>query len=256
MSTLVVTIHACASWEVGGEQPKGTYIIIGYMYVCIFGGFLKWWYPTTMGFHTKNDHFGVFWGTHNFRKHPYRPSNFSWFWWVLVWILLLQPTGRCNSGAAFEEAQGDGLPTSRCTESTPRMRERCRDLGSSPVATRWLFWRSVKAWWMFCFGWQNVRVNQSERSNFSYTCIWFVLRGGTLRFSWKRLRQMTLGSFTLYSWSFVSFRQYTLYFGQIVATKPRVGDTLHGVSVRTSPQFRFRNTNLPMMYCRVQFWTN
>ena len=28
----------------------------------ICGGFLKWWYPTTMGFPTKNDHFGVFWG--------------------------------------------------------------------------------------------------------------------------------------------------------------------------------------------------
>ena len=28
-----------------------------------YGGFLKWWYPTTMGFPTKNDHFGVFWGT-------------------------------------------------------------------------------------------------------------------------------------------------------------------------------------------------
>ena len=25
----------------------------------IFGGFLTWWYPTTMGFPTKNDHFGV-----------------------------------------------------------------------------------------------------------------------------------------------------------------------------------------------------
>ena len=24
------------------------------------GGFLKWWYPTTMRFPTKNDHFGVF----------------------------------------------------------------------------------------------------------------------------------------------------------------------------------------------------
>ena len=38
----------------------------------IFGGFLKWWYPTTMGFPTKNDHFGVFWGNHYFRKHPFR----------------------------------------------------------------------------------------------------------------------------------------------------------------------------------------
>ena len=37
----------------------------------LYAGFLKWWYPTTMGFPTKNDHFGVFWGYHNFRKHPY-----------------------------------------------------------------------------------------------------------------------------------------------------------------------------------------
>ena len=37
----------------------------------IFGGFLKWWYPTTMGFPTKNDHFGVFWGYHHLRKHPF-----------------------------------------------------------------------------------------------------------------------------------------------------------------------------------------
>ena len=37
----------------------------------IYGCFLKWWYPTTMGFPTKNDHFGVFWGYHHFRKPPY-----------------------------------------------------------------------------------------------------------------------------------------------------------------------------------------
>ena len=37
----------------------------------IYGGFLKWWYPTIMGFPTKNDHFGVFSGYHNSRKHPY-----------------------------------------------------------------------------------------------------------------------------------------------------------------------------------------
>ena len=37
----------------------------------IYGGFLKWWYPTTMVFPTKNDHFGVFWGYHHFRKPPY-----------------------------------------------------------------------------------------------------------------------------------------------------------------------------------------
>ena len=33
-------------------------------------GFLKCWYPTTMGFPTKKVHFGVFWGYHHLRKHP------------------------------------------------------------------------------------------------------------------------------------------------------------------------------------------
>ena len=36
------------------------------------GCFQKWWVsPTTMGFPTKNDHFGVFWGYPYFWKHPY-----------------------------------------------------------------------------------------------------------------------------------------------------------------------------------------
>ena len=40
-------------------------------YIYIYGGFLKWWVsPTTIGFPTKNDHFGVFWGYHHLRKHP------------------------------------------------------------------------------------------------------------------------------------------------------------------------------------------
>ena len=30
----------------------------------LVGGFLKWCYPTTMGFPTKNDHFEVFGGYH------------------------------------------------------------------------------------------------------------------------------------------------------------------------------------------------
>ena len=38
----------------------------------VYGGFLKWWYPTTMSFPTKNDNCGVFWGYHHLRKHPYR----------------------------------------------------------------------------------------------------------------------------------------------------------------------------------------
>ena len=31
----------------------------------IYGCFLKWWYPTTIGFPTFHDHFGVFWGYHH-----------------------------------------------------------------------------------------------------------------------------------------------------------------------------------------------
>ena len=34
------------------------------------GGFLKWWHSTTIGFPTKNDYFGMFWGYRHFRKHP------------------------------------------------------------------------------------------------------------------------------------------------------------------------------------------
>ena len=46
---------------------------MGYVDMDGYGGFLKWWVsPTTMGFRTKNDHCGVFWGYHHFRKHPYR----------------------------------------------------------------------------------------------------------------------------------------------------------------------------------------
>ena len=44
----------------------------------IYGCFHKWWYPTTMGFPTKNDHFGVFWGYPYFRKHPYM-DTYSFF---------------------------------------------------------------------------------------------------------------------------------------------------------------------------------
>ena len=44
-------------------------------FVTGYGGFQKWWYPTTIGFPTKNDHFGVFWGYHHLRKHPYIDDN-------------------------------------------------------------------------------------------------------------------------------------------------------------------------------------
>ena len=35
-----------------------------------YGCLLKWCYPTTMAFPTKNAHFGAFWGYHHLRKHP------------------------------------------------------------------------------------------------------------------------------------------------------------------------------------------
>ena len=43
-------------------QPPNLYLYMG--------GFLKWWYPTTMGFSPKNDHFVVFWGYHPFKETP------------------------------------------------------------------------------------------------------------------------------------------------------------------------------------------
>ena len=79
------------------NQPNvGKYTIqqfqrwIIYIYIHIFGVFLKWWYPTTMAFPTKNDHFGVFWGYRQKRKHLYiyiypRKSQHPKFWTSAAW---------------------------------------------------------------------------------------------------------------------------------------------------------------------------
>ena len=56
-----------------------------YIYICIF---LKWWYPTTMGFPTKNDHFGMFWGYHHLRKHPYIYIYISYGYLVVVELVI------------------------------------------------------------------------------------------------------------------------------------------------------------------------
>ena len=60
------------------KQPKNhksicmyTNTIIISIHIYLYGCFQKWWYPTTMGFPTKNDNFGVFWGYHHLRKHQY-----------------------------------------------------------------------------------------------------------------------------------------------------------------------------------------
>ena len=54
-----------------------------FVFFGIFGCFHKWWYPTTIGFPTKNDHFGVFWGYHHLRKHPYEGFERRIPWWML-----------------------------------------------------------------------------------------------------------------------------------------------------------------------------
>ena len=60
-----------------------------------YGGFLKWWYPTTMGFPTKNDHFGVFWGYHHFRNpHIYDP--YIWHFHLLSLTFAVSWFMTCN----------------------------------------------------------------------------------------------------------------------------------------------------------------
>ena len=55
----------------------------------LLGGFLKWWYPTTI-FPTKNDHFGVFWGYHHFRKPPFDAcESFPTFCFSLTYVTYL-----------------------------------------------------------------------------------------------------------------------------------------------------------------------
>ena len=61
-------------------------------FVCIYGCFLKWWYPTTMGFSYWKWSFGVFWGYHHLRKHPYKYVTICVYIYVVLsdiqWHLL------------------------------------------------------------------------------------------------------------------------------------------------------------------------
>ena len=60
------------------------------------GGFLKWWYPTTIGFPAKMIiliHFRVFWGYHRLRKHPYHIYIYIYNIYIqstLIWLLKAQ----------------------------------------------------------------------------------------------------------------------------------------------------------------------
>ena len=76
---------ACCHWSArAGQRVQHLHLDIVYLMLpgkksrwqtkinAVYGCFPKWWVsPTTMGFPTKNDHFGVFWGYHHSRKHPY-----------------------------------------------------------------------------------------------------------------------------------------------------------------------------------------
>ena len=55
---LTVCVHTILPQGETHEKPwKPNFSFIYY------GGVLKWWFPTTLGFPTKDDHFEVFWGT-------------------------------------------------------------------------------------------------------------------------------------------------------------------------------------------------
>ena len=75
LQTLTEALVTASCFEAFDDGPgKGDGRVVSeeqHAYEKIHGGFLKWWYPTTMGFPTKNDHFGVFGGYHYLRKHPY-----------------------------------------------------------------------------------------------------------------------------------------------------------------------------------------
>ena len=90
-------------WSLVGclGYKRGWYYTVkwGVLWTTIWG-FLKWWYPTTMGFPTKNDHFGVFWGYHHLRKHPYGSllytARLHWFSMTQMVLLdLRQGDGSC-----------------------------------------------------------------------------------------------------------------------------------------------------------------
>ena len=64
------------AWRFSPVVPKVGPKVTSEMSRGLYGGILKCWYPTTMVFPTRNDHFDVFWGYHHLRKHPYNSTYF------------------------------------------------------------------------------------------------------------------------------------------------------------------------------------
>ena len=83
-----------------------------------------------MGFPTKNDHFGVFWGYHHFRKPPYRMSMLQFQKLDSFWFPGCRATENCQWGGGFCRCQscfaagfffgggGDQIP--RIFDSSPK----------------------------------------------------------------------------------------------------------------------------------------
>ena len=58
-------------WNAPGSWKLQTFLLQGSFKWDPFGGFLKWWYSTTIGFPTKNDHFPIL-----------EKSNTANVWWI------------------------------------------------------------------------------------------------------------------------------------------------------------------------------
>ena len=83
------------------------------LYIYIYGCFHKWWYPTTIGFPTKNDHFGVFLGYHYFRKHPYinLKSKYILYNYIYIYIHLPIPFTKHEIISVVTVAEWGSIPT-------------------------------------------------------------------------------------------------------------------------------------------------
>ena len=85
------TLNNHSFFHCSSERP----LLLGGGMWSLYAGFLKCWYPTTMGFPTKNDQhlgcFDVFWGYRHLRKHPYNlnskipTAKSPRFWSLLTW---------------------------------------------------------------------------------------------------------------------------------------------------------------------------
>ena len=124
------------------------------VYIC--GWFLKWWYPTTMGFPTKNDHFGVSWGYHHWMKHPYIYIAIDY------WLL--------HCGIFFS---GWSWPPPRINAAHDQLRVwGSQELHAVGIYWTWnaCFLRRQKMMERLCYGCDACKTGCS----FSRVCFWFL----------------------------------------------------------------------------------